>query len=230
MIKFQVEKITMKNKSRHRKPNLQQNGINKEKDSSIQSEKNSKNRASLELVIFRTSFAVILVGFLVYGLYMYSVAKSSERMDGRTVVQRDNGDSFVELDSDIEDTEDVSMSSKEQQRKSSVKQEIPVKFSESSETKSPTEKKPLQSSKTDQSQKSRSSEDQNQNGGKSQKNNNKQKTTTLSSGNVNEIEKEVEKFKATYLKKMTTKKIFVDGRRLPPVELLPQKPNNSSVR
>lgn len=85
---FQVEKITiiMKNKSRHRKPNLQQNGINKEKDSSIQSEKDSKNRASLELVIFRTSFAVILVGFLVYGLYMYSVAKSSERVDGRTVV------------------------------------------------------------------------------------------------------------------------------------------------
>lgn len=217
------------NKSRLRKPNLQQNGTNKEKHSSIQSEKDSKDRVSLELVVFRTSFAIILVALLVYGLYMYSVAKTSDSVVRRTVVQRDNGDSFVELDSDIEDSEDGSVSSKEQQRKSSVKQEIPVKLSESSETKSPTEKKPLQPSKTDQSQKSRLSKGQNQNGGKSQKNN-KQKTTTLSSGNVKEIEKEVDEFKATYLKKMSPKKIFVDGRRLPPVELLPQKPNNSSVR
>lgn len=217
------------NKSRLRKPNLQQNGTNKEKHSSIQSEKDSKDRVSLELVVFRTSFAIILVALLVYGLYMYSVAKTSNSVVRRTVVQRDNGDSFVELDSDIEDSEDGSVSSKEQQRKSSVKQEIPVKLSESSETKSPTEKKPLQPSKTDQSQKSRLSKGQNQNGGKSQKNN-KQKTTTLSSGNVKEIEKEVDEFKATYLKKMSPKKIFVDGRRLPPVELLPQKPNNSSVR
>lgn len=217
------------NKSRLRKPNLQQNGINREKHSSIQSEKDSKDRVSLELVVFRTSFAIILVALLVYGLYMYSVAKTSYSVVGRTVVQRDNGDSFVELDSDIEDSEDGSVSSKEQQRKSSVKQEIPVKLSESSETVSPTEKKPLQPSKTDQSQKSRLSKGQNQNGVKSQKNN-KQKTTTLSSGNVKEIEKEVDEFKATYLKKMSPKKIFVDGRRLSPVELLPQKPNNSSVR
>lgn len=217
------------NKSRLRKPNLQQNGINKEKHSCIQSEKDSKDRVSLELVVFRTSFAIILVALLVYGLYMYSVAKTSDSVVRRTVVQRDNGDSFVELDSDIEDSEDGSVSSKEQQRKSSVKQEIPVKLSESSETVSPTEKKPLQPSKTDQSQKSRLSKGQNQNGGKSQKNN-KQKTTTLSSGNVKEIEKEVDEFKATYLKKMSPKKIFVDGRRLSPVELLPQKPNNSSVR
>lgn len=222
--------MKQQNKSRHRKPNLQQTGNDKEKHSSVQSEKDSKNRVSLELVIFRTSFAIILVGFLVYGLYMnYSVAKSSDRVDGRTVVQRDNGDTFVELDSDIDDTEDGSVSSKEQQRKPSVKQEIPVKLSETSETETPTEKKPLQPSKTDQTQKSRLSKSQNQNGGKSQKNNN-QKTTTLSSGNVKEIEKEVEEFKATYLKKMSPKKIFVDGRRLPPVELLPQKPNNSSVR
>lgn len=222
--------MEQQNRSRHRKPNLQQTGNDKEKHSSVQSEKDSKNRVSLELVIFRTSFAIILVGFLVYGLYMnYSVAKSSDRVDGRTDVQRDDGDTFVELDSDIDDTEDGTVSSKEQQRKPSVKQEIPVKLSEKSETETPTEKKPLQPPKTDQTQKSRLSQSQNQNGGKSQKNS-KQKTTTLSSGNVKEIEKEVEEFKATYLKKMSPKKIFVDGRRLPPVELLPQKPNNSSVR
>ena len=41
---------------------------------------------------------------------------------------------------------------------------------------------------------------------------------------------EIKNFKATYQKDVAAKKIFVDGRRIPPVELLPQKPNNSSVR
>ena len=41
---------------------------------------------------------------------------------------------------------------------------------------------------------------------------------------------EIENFKPTFLKSMQPKKIFADGRRLPPIELLPQKPNNSSVR
>ncbi|XP_069111252.1 uncharacterized protein [Argopecten irradians] len=44
------------------------------------------------------------------------------------------------------------------------------------------------------------------------------------------LPKEVRDFKPTFQKTMTPKKIFADGRRLPPMELLPQKPNNSSVR
>ena len=44
------------------------------------------------------------------------------------------------------------------------------------------------------------------------------------------IPEEVRNFKATYQREMAPKKIFADGRRLPPVELLPQKPNNSSVK
>ncbi|KAK3603583.1 hypothetical protein CHS0354_017297 [Potamilus streckersoni] len=43
-----------------------------------------------------------------------------------------------------------------------------------------------------------------------------------------DISKELSDFNATFLTKITPKKIFVDGRRIPPVELLPQKPNNSS--
>ncbi|VDI74593.1 Hypothetical predicted protein [Mytilus galloprovincialis] len=44
------------------------------------------------------------------------------------------------------------------------------------------------------------------------------------------IEEEMNKFKSTLQTGMSPKKIFADGRRLPPVELLPQKPNNSSVK
>lgn len=218
----------MKNKSRQRKPNLQQNGINKERDSTVRGEKETENRASIELVIFRSSFVVILIGVLVYGLYMYSVAKTPESFDSRTVVQKDNVDSFLELDSDIDDSEDGSASSREQQTKPTVKQEIPVILSERLKSGEMDTEKPLQSSKTDQAQKSTSSKSQSQNGGKSPKN--KKQTTTPLSRDVTEIKKEVDNFKATYLKTMSPKKIFVDGRRLPPVELLPQKPNNSSVR
>ena len=45
-----------------------------------------------------------------------------------------------------------------------------------------------------------------------------------------ELPKEVLEFKPTILKGVTPKKIFADGRRIPPMELLPQKPNNSSVK
>lgn len=44
------------------------------------------------------------------------------------------------------------------------------------------------------------------------------------------IPKEIRDFKPTYLKELTPKKVFIDGRRIPPMELLPQKPNNSSVK
>ena len=45
-----------------------------------------------------------------------------------------------------------------------------------------------------------------------------------------QIEEEMKKFKSTIQNHISPKKIFADGRRLPPTELLPQKPNNSSVR
>lgn len=41
---------------------------------------------------------------------------------------------------------------------------------------------------------------------------------------------EIKNFKATYQREVTPKKTFIDGRRVPPMELLPQNPNNSSVR
>ena len=44
------------------------------------------------------------------------------------------------------------------------------------------------------------------------------------------IPDEVKNFRPTFQKEVTTKKIFADGRRIPPTELLPQKPNNGSVR
>lgn len=45
-----------------------------------------------------------------------------------------------------------------------------------------------------------------------------------------DLPEEVRNFKPTYLKTVTAKKIFADGRRIPPIELLPQKETNSSVR
>ncbi|XP_033762085.1 uncharacterized protein LOC117343723 [Pecten maximus] len=53
---------------------------------------------------------------------------------------------------------------------------------------------------------------------------------TSDSSNEEKLPKEVRDFKATFQKTMKPKKIFADGRRLPPIELLPQKPNNSSVK
>lgn len=54
---------------------------------------------------------------------------------------------------------------------------------------------------------------------------------TASKTETNEnIPKEIKDFKPTYQKTVTPKKVFIDGRRIPPMELLPQKPNNSSVK
>ncbi|XP_055875119.1 uncharacterized protein LOC106073181 isoform X1 [Biomphalaria glabrata] len=44
------------------------------------------------------------------------------------------------------------------------------------------------------------------------------------------IEEEIQKFKPTFHKTFTPKKIFDGGRRIPPIELLHQKPSNSSVK
>lgn len=44
------------------------------------------------------------------------------------------------------------------------------------------------------------------------------------------LPEEMKNFKPSYLTTVTAKKIFADGRRIPPVELLPQKETNSSVR
>ncbi|XP_060067036.1 prolyl 4-hydroxylase subunit alpha-1-like [Ylistrum balloti] len=56
------------------------------------------------------------------------------------------------------------------------------------------------------------------------------KKQTKDRSNEQDLPKEVRDFKPTFQKTMSPKKIFADGRRLPPIELLPQKPNNSSVR
>ncbi|KAL3832523.1 hypothetical protein ACJMK2_024158 [Sinanodonta woodiana] len=56
------------------------------------------------------------------------------------------------------------------------------------------------------------------------------KSNETTDENNKKISKELMDFNATFLTKITPKKIFVDGRRIPPVELLPQKPNNSSVK
>lgn len=44
------------------------------------------------------------------------------------------------------------------------------------------------------------------------------------------VPQKIKDFVPTYQREVTPKKIFVDGRRIPPMELLPQKPNNSSVK
>ncbi|KAL8561480.1 hypothetical protein ACOMHN_011162 [Nucella lapillus] len=49
-------------------------------------------------------------------------------------------------------------------------------------------------------------------------------------GKRSDTPEEVKKFKPTFLRTVAAKKIFADGRRIPPVELLPQKETNSSVR
>ncbi|XP_070210514.1 transcriptional regulator ATRX homolog isoform X2 [Littorina saxatilis] len=45
-----------------------------------------------------------------------------------------------------------------------------------------------------------------------------------------DLPEEVRNFKPTFLKTFTPKKIFADGRRIPPVELIPQKDTNSTVK
>ena len=45
-----------------------------------------------------------------------------------------------------------------------------------------------------------------------------------------DLPEEVRNFQPTYLRTVSAKKIFADGRRIPPVELIPQKETNSSVR
>jgi hypothetical protein len=58
----------------------------------------------------------------------------------------------------------------------------------------------------------------------------KNKETASKTESNENIPKEIRDFKATYQKTVTPKKVFIDGRRIPPMELLPQKPNNSSVK
>lgn len=68
---------------------------------------------------------------------------------------------------------------------------------------------------------------------KANKNKTKQNKNKVKDNDRNEdpkIPKEIRDFKPTYQKTLTPKKVFIDGRRIPPMELLPQKPNNSSVK
>ncbi|XP_005098251.2 uncharacterized protein LOC101861812 [Aplysia californica] len=46
----------------------------------------------------------------------------------------------------------------------------------------------------------------------------------------NGVKEKVNKFRAKYQKTITPKKVFIDGRRIPPTELLHQKASNSSVK
>ncbi|ESP02232.1 hypothetical protein LOTGIDRAFT_172228 [Lottia gigantea] len=57
-----------------------------------------------------------------------------------------------------------------------------------------------------------------------------QDTSSESLKNDPNLPDEIKNFKATFQKTLTPKKTFIDGRRVPAVELLPQKETNSSVK
>ena len=65
---------------------------------------------------------------------------------------------------------------------------------------------------------------------KTSKDTDKKATKVETPNTKQELPKEILEFNSTMLKGVTPKKIFADGRRIPPMELLPQKPNNSSVK
>lgn len=92
-------------------------------------------------------------------------------------------------------------------------------------------------SKSDKSAQAKKSSDTKEPDSKSTKSSN-QKTISKSSpagkqdspSGSNDLPEEVQNFKPAYLRTVTAKKIFADGRRIPPVELLPEQETNSSVR
>ncbi|XP_045170263.2 uncharacterized protein LOC123532764 [Mercenaria mercenaria] len=89
------------------------------------------------------------------------------------------------------------------------------------------QQKPDQQKKKSQKTSKSSKPSQAKSKDKARKKNKKEESDPTTNQNV---PKEIRDFKATYQKTLTPKKVFVDGRRIPPVELLPQKPNNSSVK
>jgi hypothetical protein len=56
------------------------------------------------------------------------------------------------------------------------------------------------------------------------------KSMAVPDNKVSDLPDEIKNFNTTLLKKLSPKKIFAGGRRIPPNELLPHKPSNSSVR
>ncbi|XP_061180354.1 prolyl 4-hydroxylase subunit alpha-1-like [Saccostrea echinata] len=226
----------MKNKARHRNLLIigDKNGVHKNKEGFTKKNKETrttkendpKNRISLELFIFRTLFAVFTIGLIVYGLYILNISNNNNDTH-----KLNSEDSFVELDSD--DSDETVRSSvgepkelhSEQRELHSEQKENMKDPSEKVDTKPPVRKGVnTEPSKISESQSSA----KNQNSQLSEKN--KKKQSKNKGKDIKDLKTEAEKFKPTYLKKMSPKKIFADGRRLPPVELLAQKPNNSSVR
>ena len=112
--------------------------------------------------------------------------------------------------------------------------ELPITFVDKSGNKKSNVKQKGKEHKTD-----KKSADKNNTKG-TRKNNDKKKIEkgVKNNGNLEKsgnersknIPDEIRNFQPTYQKNIQTKKIFADGRRIPPMELLPQKPNNSSVK
>lgn len=224
----------MKNKVRNRKANDQQNGIHKDKDLYGQSKNETKNETGLELMIFRTLFSILLLSLSVYGLYMLSSTVFTNKNNAvdsadSIVDKKESRESFVELDSDVEEIEEKVLTSEnkpniapspketDDSKKSPEGQGAKYSIEKNDKTEQFIETEPKQ--KTDSLPPT-----------KNTKENIKTKKKLSSKSSADLKKKEVDEFKVSYLKSMAPKKIFVDGRRLPPVELLPQKPNNSSVR
>ncbi|XP_062577395.1 prolyl 4-hydroxylase subunit alpha-1-like [Saccostrea cucullata] len=218
----------MKNKARQRNSKISgdKNGINKNtkenRDTHIVKENACKNGISLELYVFRTLFAVFTIGLLVYGLYILNSSKNNDSVSTSDTHKIKSEDSFVELES--EDSDEAVRTNAEKPKEEHSEQNGNGK-DPSVHTIPPVQKEVKTApSKVSQSQSSTT----NQNSQTSTKTTKKQ--SKKKENGVKDLKTEAENFKPTYLKKMTPKKIFADGRRLPPVELLPQKPNNSSVR
>ena len=224
----------MKNKVRNRKANDQQNGIHKDKDLYGQSKNETKNETGLELMIFRTLFSILLLSLSVYGLYMLSSTVFTNKNNAvdsadSIVDKKESRESFVELDSDVEEIEEKVLTSENKPNIAPSPKETDdsKKSSEGLGAKYSIEKndKTEQFIETEPKQKTDSLPPT-----KNTKENIKTKKKLSSKSSADLKKKEVDEFKVSYLKSMAPKKIFVDGRRLPAVELLPQKPNNSSVR
>lgn len=216
----------MKNKARNRKPTRPRDEVNN-KEVFNQEERKPHGSPSLELIIFRTVFAAFVVGFAVYGLYMFNIAKTSDGSNTDDVLnKRSEEEIFVELDSDTEDSEDKAPINVSQHKEETTDTNKNIKEDKNNSEKKKIETKIQSSLNTDPETLTSSAEKQNTPKSRTPKSKQPQSLPK----DVKNFKSEAEKFKPKYLKKMSPKKIFVDGRRLPPVELLAQKPNNSSVR
>jgi hypothetical protein len=217
----------MKNKARNRRTVKSYNtGEQGTKGMSNKEEREIQSKVSLELIIFRTIFAAIVVGFAVYGFYTLNVARTSDGLNTNDIVDtRSEEDSFVELDSDNEDPEVKAPINGTQHKEKTTEKSKNIKEHKNNAGSENSGSNIQSSSNTDSKTITPSAKQLN--APKTQTDKNKQQSLPK---DAKHLKSEAESFKPTYLKKMSPKKIFVDGRRLPPIELLAQKPNNSSVR